>query len=266
MTYRQFTSQELFCIAQVAHKKTLYGIPDGFEMLPEDERPLVQAEVLDNLLSKQIITMNADGKAAISNTSYQELITTICDCEACLTVNYQFGHDREEDVVFWKTEAGLLKADVIDGHFVFISEDALGLKNYLSTIAIKSGVFNSDESVTIPQIALAKAKRAMLDGKKDDARRILLQNGAGNFADVILSGLEENADFLSLLIMINRPEEKSPQQAAFMGTAGILLALSDTVLNYRNCTTFSSCSENDVANQIQSFLDIFLASGQEVLR
>lgn len=266
MTYRQFTSQELFCMAKIAHKRAMYGVPDGFEMLSEDEKPLAQAGVLDGLLAKQIVKMDIDGKTVLSDPSYQEMLTAICDCEACLTVNYQFGHDRAEDVVFWKTEAGLLRADVIDEHFVFVSEDTLGLKNYLSTISLSSGAFNGKKSVTIPQIALAKAKRAVMDGKKEDAKRALLQNGAGNLTDVILSGLEEKADYLGLLLMVNKPDEKAPQQAAFTGAEGILLSLSDTVLNYRNCTAFTSCSESDVTGQVRSYLEQFLVSGQEVPR
>lgn len=266
MTYRQFTSQELFCMAKIAHKKAMNGIPDGFEMLSEDEKPLAQAGVLDGLLAKQIVKMDIDGKTVLSDPSYQEMLAAICDCEACLTVNYQFGHDRAEDVVFWKTETGLLRADVIDEHFVFVSEDALGLKNYLSTISLNSGAFNGKKSATIPQIALAKAKRAVMDGKKDDAKRALLQNGAGDLADVILSGLEENADYLGLLLMVNKPYEKAPQQVAFTGTEGILLALSDTILNYRNCSAFTTCSESDVTGQVQSYLEQFLASGQGVPR
>ena len=234
-------------------------------MLSEDEKPLAQAGVLDGLLAKQIVKMDIGGKTVLSDPSYQEMLAAICDCEACLTVNYQFGHDRAEDVVFWKTETGLLRADVIDEHFVFVSEDALGLKSYLSTISLSSGAFNGKKSATIPQIALAKAKRAVMDGKKDDARRTLLQNGAGDLADVILSGLEENADYLGLLLMVNKPDEKA-QQVAFTGTEGILLALSDTILNYRNCTAFTSCSESDVTDQVQSYLEQFLASGQGVLR
>lgn len=264
MTYRQFTSQELFCMAKIAHKKAMYGVPDGFEMLSEDEKPLAQAGVLDGLLAKQIVEMDMDGKTVLSDPSNQDMLAAICDCEACLTVNYQFGHDRAEDVVFWKTESGLLRADVIDGHFVFVSEDALGLKNYLSTISLSSGAFKGKKSVTIPQIALARAKRAVIDGKKDDAERALMQNGAGDLADVILSGLEEKADYLGLLLMVNKPDEKAPQQAAFTGAEGILLSLSDAVLAYRNCTAFTTCSEIDVTDQVHSYLEQFLASGQEV--
>ena len=66
--------------------------------------------------------------------------------------------------------------------------------------------------------------------------------------------------------MVNKPDEKAPQQAAFTGAEGILLALSDTVLNYRNCTAFTSCSESDVTDQVQSYLEQFLASGQGVMR
>lgn len=265
MTYRQFTAQELFCMAEFFHKKALYGIPNGFEMLSEEQAAQVKAEVLDNLLSKQITKMDMDGNTVLADKAYQELITSICDCDACLTVNYQFGVDRSEDVVFWRTATGYLRADAIGDQFVFISEDASGISSYFATLAMKSRTAYTRKTATIPQIALARAKRALADGNKDDAVRVLLQNGADALSDTILAGLQGEADYLGLLLMENKPSEKGPQQAVFLGKDGVLLSLSDAIFNYRNCTTFSAWDENDASAKKLTFLDQFLftAKGAE---
>lgn len=263
MTYKQFTAQELFCMAELCHKQTLYGIPNGFEMLPEEEIVQAKAEVMDSLLSKQITKMDMDGNTVLADKAYQELIASICDCDACLTVNYQFGVDRSEDVVFWRTATDYLRADAFGDQFVFVSEDPSGISSYLASLAMKSKTANTQKIATIPQIALAKAKRAMAGGKKDDAVRVLLQNGADALFDTILAGLQGEADYLGLLLMENKPREKEPQQAAFLGKDSVLLSLSDSILNYRNCTTFSTCNENDASVKKRTFLEQFLITPKE---
>lgn len=262
MTYKQFTAQELFCMAELCHEQALYGIPNGFEMLPEEEIVHAKAEVMDSLLSKQITKMDMDGNTVLAHKAYQELIASICDCDACLTVNYQYGVDRSEDVVFWRTATGYLRADAIGDQFVFLSEDASGIASYFATIAMKSRTAYTGKTATIPHIALAKAKRALADGKRDDAVRVLLQNGADALSNTILAGLQGEADYLGLLLMENKPHEKEPQQAAFLGKDGVLLSLSDAILNYRNCTTFSACNENDASAKKHTFLDRFLITAK----
>ena len=262
MIYKQFSAQELYCMAELLHKNAMYGIPNGFEMLSDDELPQARAAVFDELLNKQIIRMDVDGRTVLSE-AYHELIDAVCDCEACLTVNYQSGQDRAEDTVFWRTGTSFLRADVIEDRFVFVTEDADGIKSYLSAIMINSNGSAERKRVTIPHIALAKAKRAAADKKDEDAKRILLQNGAADLTDVILAGLKENADYLGLLLMTNKPEERPMQQAAYLCANGILLALSETVINYRNSTAFSACAEADAARQIHEFQSRFVVPSKE---
>lgn len=263
MVYSQFTAQELYCMAKLCKKKAMFGIPDGFELLSDEERPQAQLEVMDSLLSKQITRMDLDGKTVFAYKAYRELISAICDCDACLTVNSQIGADRSEDIVFWSSANGILRAEVIEDRFVFGPEDAAGVKAYLSAVILKSRSSKAGLSATIPQIVLANAKRRVVDKKEEDARRMLLQNGADVLTDAILTGLQEKADYLGLLLMVNKPTEQPPQQAAFLCAGDILLSLSDKVVSYRNCTVFSACSENDAAVQIQSLLDQFLSIQKE---
>ena len=264
MIYRQFSAQELYCMAKLLRKNYLFGIPNGFEMLSEEEVPQAEASVFDGLLNKQIARMDLDGRTVLAE-EYHELVAAICDCDACLTVNYQKRQDRAEDTVFWKTGASFLRADVVDDCFVFVAEDAAGIKSHFSTVVIESRDEVERKSVTIPHIALAKAKRALANEKEDDAKRTMVQNGAGNLTDAILFGLKEEADYLGLLLMVNKPVEKPMTQAAFLCAGGILLELSETVMNYRNSTAFSVCSEADAANQIQAFYDQFAAPSKETL-
>lgn len=262
MIYKQFSAQELYCMAELLRKNSMYGIPNGFEMFSEDELPQIKASVLDELLNKQVTTMNLDGRTVLA-ADYRGLVDAICDCDACLTVNYQSGEDRSEDTVLWRTGTSYLRADVIDDRFVFVTEDADSIKSYLSAINIKSNGASEKKRVTIPHIALAKAKRAAADKKDEDAKRILLQNGAGDLTDVILAGLKENADYLGLLLMTNKPEERPMQQAAYLCANGILLTLSETIVNYRNSTAFSVCSEADAAGQIHEFQSQFVVPSKE---
>ena len=265
MIYKQFSAQELYCMAELCRKKALYGIPNGFETFPEEEIPKVKIEVLDKLLAKQIVQMDLDGKTVLADSAYQELIDAICDCDACLTVNYQLSAERSEDVIFWRAANGYLRADVTDGYYVFLSEDASGISAYFRTLTMKGRMPFEAKACTVPHIALAKAKRDFADGKENDAVRILMQNGAETIAETIIAGLKEEADYLGLLLMVNRPNEKAPQQAAFLGAKEVLVSLSDTVQNYRNCTRFSACGENDVSAKKRVFLEQFLVPETEDL-
>lgn len=249
-------------MAKLLRKNYLFGIPNGFEMLSEEEVPQAEASVFDELLNKQIARMDMDGRTVLAE-EYYELVAAICDCDACLTVNYQKRQDRAEDTVFWETGASFLRADVVDDCFVFVAEDAAGIKSYFSTVVMGSRDEVERKSVTIPHITLAKAKRALADKRDDDAKRTLLQNGTGSLADAILAGLKEEANYLGLLLMVNKPIEKPLRQAAFLCAGGILLELSETVMNYRNSTVFSVCSKADAANQIQTFYDQFAAPSKE---
>lgn len=262
MLYRQFNTRELYCMAQLCNKAALFGIPDGFEMLAEEEIPQARMETLDDLLAKQITTMDLDGNT-ILDEAYLPMMEEICDCETCLTVNYQSGTERSEDVVFWRTGNRFLRADVMGNNFVFLSDDEDGIKSYLSTLSMPGCNEAGTTAVTIPQIALAKAKRAFANRDEEGAKRTLMQNGSGALTDAISEALQENADYLGLLVIRNLQEESQMQQAGFLSSNGCLLSLSDDVVNYRNCTVFSRCTTGAVSAKIQELSLQFFGDAKE---
>lgn len=260
--YRQLNARELYCMAQLCNKEALFGIPDGFEMFAEEEVPQAKMETLDALLAKQITKMDLDGNT-ILDQAYLPMIEAICECETCLTVNYQAGTERSEDVIFWRTGNRFLRADVMGNNYVFLSDDEDGIKSYLSAFSMQGSGESGTAAVTIPQIALAKAKRAFANGKEEEAKRVLLQNGAGALTDVISEALQEKADYLGLLVIHNSQKESQMQQAGFLSSNGCLLSLSDDIVNYRNCTVFSGCAAGAVSAKIQELSLQFFGDAKE---
>lgn len=262
MLYRQFNARELYCMAQLCGKPEMFGIPDGFEMLAEEEIPQTKMETLDALLSKQVAKMDLDG-STILDEAYLPMIEAICDCETCLTVNYQSGTERSEDVVFWRTGSRTLRAEVVGDNFVFLAEDESGIRSYLSTLSIQGISEGRTAAVAIPNIALAKAKRFFANRDEKEAKRVLLQNGAGALTDAVFEALQEEADYLGLLFIRNARDETLMQQAGFLSSGGWLLSLSDDIVNYRNCTVFSCCAPETVSEKIQEFALQFFGGAKE---
>ena len=135
MKQQLFSAQELYCMAKLSGKKRMFGIPNGFEAIPDEYRAAEVEKVCDDLRAKNIAAMDFDGRTTLL-ADYTELIAIICNCDSCLTVNYQSSIGRSDAVIFWRKGNTYLRADADNGHYVFIPDDQTGVRAWLNSLQV----------------------------------------------------------------------------------------------------------------------------------
>ena len=147
---------------------------------------------------------------------------------------------------------------VIGESYVFLWDDIPATESYLSTLHRNRAFEAEKKSVSIPDIALARAKRAAMEENADECRRILLQNGSGIYVDLITAGILEKADYLCLVLMDHALEGDTEQKYAWLCFGGTAVSLEEEVINFRNCTRFISCSGQEIEETIRYISEAFL--------
>lgn len=258
MKQQSFTAQELFCMARLSGKRVIYGIPDGFALVPQEELQGEVQRVTDSLCDKGIATMDFDGKITVSE-EYSELLRSCCDCGKCLTVNLKKKDGTEENDIFWILDGVFLMAEVIGERYVFSSTDTSFVKELFFGIDFPAGDSSHASETVILLRKLTEAKRACTQGKTDDATRILRQNGADErLACVIADGLCEKAGYVGLLLMENSGGNCKKTERYFLHSRGLILALSQTVVNLRTCCSFKEQGGDVAGAEVSALLDAFL--------
>lgn len=258
MKRMRFTAQELYVLAATAGKGKMYGIPDGFAWVPDEELQTARQQVSDALLEEEILEIDFDGKIGVSE-DYLELTSVYCDCQKCLTVNRQGSDGRSEDLIFWHKDGNIYRAEIDEDWYAigkvspFEAEAAVVAENWPKRVSQPS------LEVVIPQIALTKAKRYAMSGNTEETLRILLQNGADDRTAVVLcDGLQERAQYVGLLLMDMRSGNCEKTERAFLSSRGINFVMGTTVVNFRTCTTFTECEGAEAQRQIKELVSAFL--------
>lgn len=251
MNRMKFTAQELYVLAMAVGKEKMYGIPDGFALIPDEERPAVRQQVSDALQDEGVLVMDFDGKVSVC-PEYTELISVYCDCRKCLTVNRQRADGTAEDKIFWQYNGKLYCAEALEDDYVFRAVSEAEVKaDLLQEKWLSVGASQHVESV-IPQIALTKAKRHAMKNMDEDALRLLKQNGAdGRTASVIYDGLQEKAQYLGLLLMEPSSDGCKKTEKAWLSSRGVLFAMGKTVVNYRTSVAFTEADAESVSVGIE---------------
>jgi len=256
MKRMRFTAQELYVMAVAAGKQRMYGVPNGFEWVPEEEYQAVRQQVVDTLLDDDVLTMDFDGKLSLSS-AYEELVNALCECGKCLTVNRQRADGSYEDLIFLQYGDLLLRAEVTETDYLFRETSNLEAEADLQQETWSAASGKGSQTV-IPQLALTKAKRRLKENGEEEALRLLRQNGADDrIAAVLLDGLEEKAQYLRLLLMDMSSGTCSKTERAWLNSRGILLALSSAVVSFRTCTVFAEVDAADVAGELQELTGAF---------
>ena len=258
MKRMRFTAQELYVLAATAGKGKMYGIPDGFAWVPDEELQAARQQVSDALLEEDVLAMDFDGKLSVA-ADYQELVDVYCDCKKCLTVNRQSTDGKSEDLIFWQKDGNIYRAEIDEDWYAisnvspFEAEASVVAENWPERTSQPSA------DVIIPQIALTKAKRYAMNGNTEEAHRILRQNGADDrTAAVLCDGLQERAQYVGLLLMDMRSGDCKKTESAFLSSRGINFVMGTTVVNFRTCTTFTECEGAEAQRQIKELVSAFL--------
>lgn len=248
-----FTAQDLFCMAYLAQKSKMYGVPNVF-----GKNSQVQIQnTMDELMEKQIAVMDMDGSLKLS-TDYLETMDFVCSCTQCVTVNLQ--HARKHiSYIFWRRGNRYLMAEVINHKYILSVVDYTMVQTIFDMLTIHEKLCAQATETVVPQIALQKAQRSCANDQWDDAVRILRQHGAEEqIAMAIVEGLSGGARLVRILSITPTPEEWDKTEFTYLWSRGICIKMQQTVQNLRTCVVFTGV-EAAAANQaIKDILTKFL--------
>ena len=258
MRRMRFAAQELYVLAACSNKKKMYGIPDGFAWLSEEEASLARQQVSDALQDEGILSMDFDGKISVA-TAYQELVYFYCDCTKCLTVNRQSSDGNVENLIYWNCNGRIISAEVEEDQYCFQEINSTDVAARIFAESWSSIDVHDDTEVIIPQIALKKAKRTAAKGDSENAMRILKQNGADErAATVLLDGLQEKANYLRLMLMKIESDRCEELEKSWLNSRRITFSMDKTEVNYRTCTCFTEVSEEFIRQGVHEIMTSFL--------
>ena len=257
MKRMRFNAQELYVLAALSGKKKMYGIPNGFEWLPDDEVNVVRQEVSDALLEEGILSMDFDGEISVS-PDYRTLVNAFCDCKRCLTVNRQEPDGNFNDQIFWYYKGTITQATADEGSYFFSEVSPSEVKAELLNDEWKSTDFPAYVETIIPQIFLEKAKRYALKNT-EETLRILRQNNADErTAAILCDGLQCRAHYFRIILMDMSSGECVKSEKSWLESRGITVSMNTTIVNFRTCTKFVETEEKCVKAEIAEFVSLFL--------
>lgn len=234
----------------------MFGIPDIYSCIPNEDKSSAFQMALDSLEEKGAISLDFDGKMTIL-PKYKEYADVICDCDVCIAVNRHDKNGVDSSIVFWSNNGSIYRADIVGELYCITMASSDDVRISVESNSIKSSVESASSSVSIINATLQKVKRLALEGRMDDAMRELLQNGCNEHgALVILDSLTNQSDYFCLSLIT--PEEESIIERAWIGSRDTIFELSADTVGFRPSTTFSASSSAAVCRYSKETLDRFL--------
>lgn len=256
MTRHSFTAQELFCMALLQRKRQMYGIPTGVEEMPKEKAWECLQQVQKSLIAENIVKMDFVNQPSLQH-DYDELLRFICDCEKCMELKSQ-RNNRSQNFIFWKLENEFMMAEVIGAKFLFSKTSPDQIRAMTADMWSEEAYHKQEKEIEIRQMAMKKAKRLTLEGNKEEAIRLLRQNGADEgTAWLITDGFEEKADFLAILLMTVEKDSGSEKEAFFIATGARVFEVSQSVINLRTCTKLSGVDGKEPQKALSETLEMF---------
>lgn len=255
-----FTALELFCLAYLCGRTKMYGLPDPLSHLSDEQKIDMIDLTLSTFIEHGILVMDFDGNQSLQQ-DYRELVSVICDCDKCLTVNISKPENEETYLVAWKKQNFVFCAEQNDNVYTISSVQERTIQSLF--YPFYSELCDSDASVesTVLNMSLVKASRAAEKGNLQEAIRILRQEGVcDSIAGVVIDGIQKKATYLGyLLIEIDKEHGNSEKSSAFLCSRNRILHLNQRYRNLRNCTSFGSISKDDAIKEVNGILDVFFA-------
>ena len=256
MQRSDISAQELIYMASLAGYDVLPGIPDAFRGLTMEQRVERLEQVRASLFKKGAICAE-ENKITLS-AWYDAIIKRCCTCEMCLTVSTLRPGKRAWQWISWKKDGQYQTADAQNGQYCFSLETPEVIRRRVEALPAFSSS-GQNGAITVISRALVKAKQLAAAGRKEDAVRLLRQNGAGDKEAAFLAeGLLEQAAFLNLVLLRKHGVETSAEEHTFLGDRQTAYALSQTVENFRTCTRFEERTCDEIQRCISSLTGSFL--------
>lgn len=248
-----FTAQELFCMALLANKHKMYGIPDKFGA---DRRVEIQT-TLDSLLQSDIATMDMDGRMMLEEV-YHEIVEFVCDCHECITINNQQKDECSSSIV-WKRDDRFLMAEAIGSQYMLSFADPIMVQSLFAALIAQEKIRTQFTETIVPQIVLTKAQRMCSGGKTEDAVHLLRQHGADEgVALAVADGLSQKARYVGVLHMRPTAETCKKIECSYLLSRGMCLRLGQTVRNLRSCVVFTEVEPVTLNQAVMNIAEKFL--------
>ena len=262
METRSFTALELYYLAYLCGKTKMFGLPDIFSAIPDEEKQSVLRQTVDALAVKNAVEMDFDGNQTVTS-EVREIVNAYCDCEKCFTVNSTAMDGSSDSFIVWNTFGKLYCANISEDLY-WISETDEGTIRLLTLKGqFHETIVRSIPNSTILNTALQKAKRFAMSGNPEEALRILLQNGASETAaPLILNSLLETNNYYCIALFTS--EADTAFEKAWIGNADTILELREESVNFRPCTMFSEVSLYNVREEINGMIEKFFRTGDAV--
>lgn len=256
MTRRSFTAQELFCMALLQRKRQMYGIPTGFEDMSKEKAWELLQQLQNSLIAEDIVEMDFDGQFSLKH-DYEEFLRYICDCNKCMELSSQ-RNNRTQRFIFWKLENEYIMAEAIGSKFLFSKTSPDQIRALTADMWSEETCCKQKKEIEIRQLAMKKAKRLSLEGNREEAIRLLRQNGADvETARLISDGFEDKADFLAVLLMAGEKDSGPEREALFLAAEESIFEVSQTVINLRTFTKLSSVDGEYPQKTLSETLEMF---------
>lgn len=263
MIQKRFTAREIVCMAVLCRERSLYGIPDEFRRIPEEQRQREMQWALDRLVDRGVVEMDFDGRVSM-NSDYLWLIESICRCERCVTLERREAEVKKEAFIFWRTGDKFLIAELDGETYLFSLADPLIMRGILEECVLTSSVRSLGGEAVVPNTELKKAARFRRQGNYTEAIRILRQNGAEErLVQFILDWTAEKASFVFLRNMEIRDGVCTQNEISYGVAEGLVLSVQKTVVNYATCTVFREVDGETVSVALAAAADAFLGEGKE---
>jgi hypothetical protein len=246
-------------MAFLCRKQKLYGIPDAFAGVPQDQRQAAIRSACDSLVEKQIATTDFDSQITL-DPDYLKLVDMCCDCERCAAITSQKKDGTASSKLFWRKRDEFLMAEATGTAYVFSKVLQEDVAKYWPTYQPTEKLGVEVRETAIPSVSLTKAKRAVLNGDDDAASRALRENGAGpSLTTILVDGLKETADYLGVLLVSTSGTESTTEERAWLSGHGAILEIGKTVINFRTCITFKQTHGAKVVDEYAAMLRTFVA-------
>lgn len=253
----RFTAPQLLCMAVLAGKKVLYGIPDVLSGVPDEELNTVIQYGLNELVELNIATMDFSGEMKL-RADYIELIEMLTECDACLTVNNQKNTGESGANIFWKKDHRCLKADCMGEAYYISSISEEEIVMFLPKLFADKEYSLLEEAV-IPNRVVDKVRCLINDDKKEEALHQLIVNGTDKrMAKLILKGMLYQADYISMLLLDNTGDSTNEVYINRLSDGNCVVEIDSKVINYRTCMVYKSVAGRDVNSRLEENFQRFI--------
>lgn len=256
MLHYEFSVQELLCMALMNGFEEIWGVPNVLQTLTQEQMGEVLQKTVDQLLDKQVFTMDLDGNMTMQE-DYLPVVQICCDCDRCLAVSGQKPGKEAYEVVVWACQGLYLAARVSGGIYTFYAVDEQTLESFVCWDATGSA---GGASAVVSRSALRKAERHFRDGQTGDGLRVLYRDGVPeNIAAVLGETMLGKAEILDLTVNRRTGTERTRFACRCIGGGGMTLEIGNQTAGFKTCVELVPADAKAVKEKLDKTLREFFA-------